>query len=328
MNFVDQSTAKGIVKRDLRNWQCTTSQFKEIVEDFKQNNPRITTIEKREEILFKKSKLFHSIFHRYISAPFSSVIALTNLIDESKYETLSKSQKKEIEEKKNQKKRYLHKMQSRRLNVYVTKDDVTEESTDLVVMIFNPHKPGKDNIMDAYEVCSIKKHCLERIVQRLGLSNINEAIDEILTAIMPLELSCREIATRKPPSDGSDYSFRRHVPTKNGALLIEAKCSKHSSGEYYMVCNLITWINKNQFFTGQEVTASEFNFVQFINYLLSSPKLEQQIGEWKKGRAAMDGPYANKCIFSVNGYEYEYDYFMTTLEQGKYLDFIIEFEKQ
>ena len=40
----------------------------------------------------------------------------------------------------------------------------------------------------------------------------------------------------------------------------------------------------------------------------------------------MDGPYANKCFFSVN--EYEYDYFMTTLGQGKSLDFIIEFEKQ
>lgn len=332
MNYVDPSTAKAIVKRDLRNWTGTFSQFESIVQQMVASKKDFHSIKKREEYLNNKfDKVAPKIFRRYVPARYSNMVGLLGMSEGSEAENTlitSKSERRKANEAIAKNNKIQHELNSRHLNAFVVKDDHQEGNGNLIIVIFNPYAENREELKEYFPVVFLERHCLERIVQRLGLTNIYEAFDEVLTAIMLLEGSCKELAVRQPPENIDDFHFKRHVPTKNGALLLVTNSYIAEDGVLTLQSNLRTWISKNQFKVGQQVTLEDFNFAQIINYYLSGGNdLDRQLEMFQASYERMCSKPGVKVKFTINGFLYDYEKVISTLKHRKYLDFMLDFDK-
>jgi hypothetical protein len=161
----------------------------------------------------------------------------------------------------------------------------------------------------------------------MGLSNIREAINELLPAIDLFDASCFELAVRRIKNKGTN--FKRHIPTENGACLLQSTDKVDEHGVPVLDCNLITWIHKKQFFETQEVSNKRLNFLLTINSYLSFSDFESVLAKWKNVVVELkDTSLDNSMLFVViNGRRYDLYEFMNALENRKYLDFEIDFER-
>lgn len=324
MSNYNEEIAKEIVNVGLSNWKGTLSSLEKSIKELLAKKPKIKSKTHREEIINKKFKSQNYFFHRYINAPYSMDYVLLQKGEGPDIE--SRNEKKRSQETQDVMNRHLHKLNSNKLNVFVVLDDTIPHSKKLVICIFNPHVRDGDKILltDFYSVAHITKHCLERIILRLKVVSIEEALDEILTSTLQLEQSCKELQVRV---NVDSINLKRHIPTRNGALLFKVETEKVDDGKPILNGNLITWIHKKQFFKGQEVYVKDFNFVQIINYFLNDPKPQELIESWKNGRNNIDENNNSKFYFLINQFEYDFDDLVSTLEEGKYLDIMVDFER-
>lgn len=329
MNQTGDSRAKGIVKRDLRNWIGT---YSELLKEFSSmfiNVKGINKIAKRESFIGKKfKKKSNKFYFRQTKADFSNLTAMISTSDTGKEDSLSnisKSKRIKMNNETASYNNYIHKLKNRTFHYFIVKNDKSITPDDLIIVIFQQHSEKKEDLLVSHTITTIKKHCLERLVQRLNIDSIQGALEEICTAIMWLEGSGKELAVRSKEYKG-EYLFKRHIPTKNGALLLKTTAIEDNN-ELIQDCNLVTWINKNQFKKGQEVTIKEFKFVQMLNYLISDPDIDKLIQSYKNGYEKIKDSDDTKVFMSIHGDLYEYEKFIATLENKKYLDFILEFEK-
>jgi hypothetical protein len=93
-------------------------------------------------------------------------------------------------------------------------------------------------------------------------------------------------------------------------------------------CSLITWIHKRQFKKDQRVTDEEFKYALSVNYFLSDPDLPKMLSRITDEVAAIrSGDPAAQIAISLHGDRYPAEAFLKSLEQGQFLDFLIDFEK-
>ena len=64
-----------------------------------------------------------------------------------------------------------------------------------------------------------------------------------------------------------------------------------------------------------------------LNYLISDPDIDKLIQSYKNVYEKIKDSDDTKVFMSIHGDLYEYEKFIATLENKKYLDFILEFEK-
>ncbi|WP_217555888.1 hypothetical protein [Vibrio metschnikovii] len=331
MKFGNKLEAKDIVAKGLRRYKYTLYDLNDAINRMWAESRSIKTVSKREEYVKKHFKRYGGhIYQKQVKAHFSNLISylLPNdeSIDKNDGIKLSRSKKAEIRKVSQKYATYQRSLDKQFFNVFVVKD---YDSNDLVIFIFNPRSKEKSSLREMYSLANIKRHCLERVVERLNVRSFEEAIDEIVSSLQWLETSTKELCARSPDTI-EDYTFERHIPTKNGALLLKNYTKRIDPGKPVQESHLITWIHKSQFYKGQEVTNNDFNFVQAVNYIMSSPNLEEEINKNKeRGQNLLKGADRDQLVLvDINGRTYPWERYTAALEARKYLDFLIDFNKK
>ncbi len=330
--YIGESQAKGIVKRDLREWRGTTTELTDSLQSILGQHKGISTINKRDATVRKTfKKVAPHIFMKEVVVPLSTGI---DLLSKSKASTempsgLSKSELKRRRLVKQKVNRLKRKDEKNTINVFVVKIDEEPEDEDLHVIIMNSDRDimtdSSASLLGLYSVTCIKKHCLERVVQRMNFTNIADALDEIVSSLPWLLASCNELMER-PEESYNKLGFKRHIPTPNGALLLKSNLSNIDDYQSGMETSMITWIHKNQFNKAQEVTKADFIFAILVNEQLSRND-NGEFASFKKQVARMESSADVKIVYiSANGQQYPVQEFIQTLELGEYLDFIVDFE--
>lgn len=326
MQVPKYSEAKTLVHKFLCDYNLSTIDLELAIKNVWVSNRRPNTISKREELIKKKFKEFGGkIIIKQVKASFTNFFTFAVIThDESKQaQPLSRSQREKCKIADQKYKLHQHKLDNQYFNVFIVKDN----NSNLILLMFNPRAKVQNEIFQLYSLTTITRHCLERIIERMKLKSVDEALVEIVTSLQWLDCSTRELLGRNVETF-KYKTFKRHIPTTNGALLLTNYTKDKSVEKPILDGHLITWIHKDQFFKNQEVTRSDFNFVQAINYILSNPDKEDLINEYKLEASNLTPLNKNEeIIININGYIYPYEKFISALEHGEYLDFIIDFEK-
>lgn len=324
MHYINETLAKGIVKRDLRNWKGNASELMKTLGVIARGLNNFKTRDLREEAIFKKIKQMHfPFFHRYVPAMHSNSYGILSKVHDSDCVGMSKKFLKKCQDSESKLLYEIHKQKNSMVNVFVALDDAGINPGSLVICIFDLH--SKEKVCKS--VVNISRHCLERVVQRLRCQTLTDALEEILTGLVSLELTVRSYITRPSERTNGKNEFKIHVPTKNGALLLKIENPKTPDRDAFLDSNLVTWINKRQFFDEQEVTLKHFTFVNFINYHLNAPNLShmQKDFQEKVDKLKIDGAFSVE--FLINGFYYDSAEVINAINTGDYLDNIIAFER-
>ncbi|MFL7013679.1 hypothetical protein [Enterovibrio norvegicus] len=317
MTYVSESDAKTIVRNFFASYQCTTTNLLRGTRAFWQKrgpNAKLT-IEKRENLVQKKfPKYVRGIIARQVRANFTSTIAYMTVIDEiddtrTGREIKSSTQRYKAREKS---------LANQSFNVFAVKK---EDAEQLVLFMYKPVPT-----LELVTIGNVTKHCLERIIQRMGLQSVEQALTEILTALGPIECSYRELLGRERLSSNSS-AIKRHIPTQNGALLVASGIENDDMS--ILSNNLVTWIHKRQFREGQEVRLDDFNFVQMVNYTLSNPDKENEIAQTRElvTRLTNECQINERVLVDIQGFTYDARKYLEALEKNEFLDFMIDFER-
>ncbi|HCG6765526.1 hypothetical protein V3H40_25075 [Vibrio parahaemolyticus] len=332
-NYVDESLAKGIVRRGLLNWRGTSSQLKRLVSEMFLNRKGITSVQKREDIIkkyLKKNRI--EIYHKAVKVGLDYNLAMLGVSQknhEDPQTKLTRSQKQIQLLAKKRMGKYSKRVNDSYLHAFVVKnDDVTHpNNNELAIFIFSTRGSTRSELLSMHSVTSVSRHCLERLVQRNNLKNIGEAIEEILSSLKWLEGSGSELAGREPNLYGEEV-IKRHIPTSEGALLLVTTSIPNPNDKPTQECNLVTWIHKDQFKKGQEVTKSDFVFAQMVNHYISDPNLDARLDELRKNyEELLLDEDTNDVLVVIHGYRFNAEQFILSLESRKYLDFLIDFDK-
>lgn len=319
--FVGESEAKAIVRGFMRQYQYTAENLERVLIMMWRNVRTPTTIAKREELLKKKfARYGKGIICKPIHASFSPHVLFlaASDINDKEFICPSVTDRKKEHKVAQKHKRYLFKLKNQIFHTFIVR---VPNRCALELMMFLASADNKADVSKWIGVTTITKHCLERIIERLNLKSVDQALDEILSGLQNMYCSNQELMLRV----GENTSFYRHIPTQNGALLM----STYGDNEGNFRSDLITWIHKRQFFKEQEVTNWEFNLIQHINYELLNPNRESIIEEYKMRRKRLQAglPKSAKVYIEINGESYSLDEVIQYLEKGEYLDFMIDFEK-
>ncbi len=324
--FVGESEAKAIVRGFMRQYQCTEGDLILALQNMWAKNKTPTTVSKREMLIQRRFKKYgHGIICKPVQAWFSTKMMFYTQFESSTSSlSISQSQIKQHRKTTKQFNQYVRSIHDQSFHVFITRSPDGER---LSISMYDPKGKGKKYINTLYLMTDISKHCLERIIERLNLKSVDAALDEMLSGLQYMVSSFREIGARLDKD--KSVSFNRHVPTKNGALLL----TTHT--EHGMANNtLVTWIHKKQFFKNQEVTNEEFNFVAKVNYDLATNDKDSLVDDYREHVAnsmakAIDDPNS-KLVGSFivsNGFKYPAENLISSIEKGEYLDFMIDFEK-
>lgn len=325
MKIIDEAEAKRIVRCGLDNWIGTLDDFKKLATEMICAAHGVNTIEKREVFVGRfisryKPKIYAKKTKIGISHNFAIVSCVDDTVD------LSMSKKREAAKNSKLMSQYLYRLRNKSTYAFVVKDGSKPVTNELIVQIFETRVDSKEYLFSSHSVGVIKKHCLERLVQRLGLESINGAIEEILHAVTWLEGSGSELAGRV--GGYGDNGMKRHVPTPNGALLLHTGSSEVGMEKPAQECSLITWIHKRQFKRNQEVTEKEFKYAMTVNYHLSTPKLSETLSMLEREiSSSRISDERSEVFVTLHGEFYPADDFLLSLKQGMFLDYIIDFDK-
>lgn len=327
MKTIDEAEAKRIVRCGLESWIGTLDDFKKMVSEMYCAAHGVNTIEKREKFIGKFIGRHNPrIYAKKIKIGLSHDFAIGHYTKNEDDISFSKSEKKKITETNRLMSQYLYRLSNKSTYIFVVKDGSKPVTTELILQIFTTRENNKKGLFSSHSVGVIKKHCLERLVQRLGLESINGAIEEILPAVTWLEGSGSELAGRA--GGYGDNGMKRHVPTPNGALLLHTGSSEMGLDKPVQECSLITWIHRRQFKRNQEVTVRDFKYATTVNYQLSSPKLSETLSKLEEAISSFQASDPRgETLVTLHGERYSADDFLLSLKQGKFLDFLISFEK-
>ena len=327
MEFVGESEAKAIVRGFMRTYTYSTINLVAALEEMWRNTRNPSSILKREEIIKKNFKKFGGdIYFQQVGAQFSTTIALAvgNKRKNADNQSLSHSQRKKNRLADKKYKSYQRALEKQCFNIFAVKEI---GNTNLSLIMFDPRAKDQHDLKNIYSIATITRHCLERVVERMNLKSVDKALEEIVSSLQWLETSNKELLGR-PVGDGEAHVFKRHIPTANGALLLKNYPRTNSGTKPILESQLVTWIHKNQFYKGQEVTTKDFNFVQAVNYVLSNPNKANEINKYNEGVKNLSENLGDDdfLVVNINGEMYPWERFISALESDKYLDFIVDFE--
>ncbi|MCA8183851.1 hypothetical protein [Burkholderia vietnamiensis] len=330
MKNSNEIEAKNIVRRGLDNWVGTLSDFHDLTSSMFAAAKGISSPEKRDDFIGKYiKKSGSSIYVKKVKFGLSNQFAIEVQGDsgDARNDKISKADKKRASQNHQKLAQYRYKLSNKTTYVFVVKDGTKKVTNELIFLIYSTRGENKGELFSSHSIGVVKKHCLERLVQRLNLDNINKAIDEILPAAMWLEGSGKELAGRSPGSYGEN-GIKRHIPTQNGALLLLTEGVEVPGSKPVQECSLITWIHKRQFKKDQRVTNQEFTYAMSVNYFLSDPELPKITSRLKGEIAAAHFENDSIKIFvHLHGEQYSAKDFLESLENNRFLDFIIDFER-
>ncbi|MFN3899353.1 MAG: hypothetical protein ACK4ML_03180 [Alishewanella aestuarii] len=323
MKSVSQLEAKEIVHKFLTSYSYSNIDLEKAINEMFRNSKIPKSILKREELIKKRFNEFGSgIYFKQVRAQFSTQVILAVQSNNNSNSASQAQRKKEriLQQKYNS---YQHKLSSQFFNVFAVKDRCNSK---LYLFMFNPIARDACDMLELYSITTVTRHCLERVIERMKLNSVEKALDEIVSSLQWLESSTKELLGR-PKSNNKPVIFKRHIPTSNGALLLTNYSQEDSGSEPILEGHLVTWINKEQFYKGQEVTTKEFNFVQAVNYILSNPNKLDEINTYKERVKQLSAELSgdDSVIININGEVYPYERFITALENDEYLDYIVDF---
>ena len=330
MNKINDLEAKNIVREGLENWAGTHKDFKAFTLEMLAAATEVNSTEEREDFIEKYIAEFKPlIYSRKVKFGLSNNFVILGEHDLSgrRGVTISKANKRRALENSKQLAQYLRKLRKQATYVFVVKDESKHPVNELIVLIYENRGSNKYELFSSHAVGVIKRHCIERLVERLNIRDIQIAIDEILSATMWLEGSGKELAGRPSGSYGID-GIKRHIPTPNGALLLKTEGIEKADEMPLQECSLITWIHRRQFKKGQKVTDEELKYALSVNYFLSDPdrpKMQSIIRD--KVAAIRSGDPVAKIAIYLHGDRYPAEAFLKSLEQGRFLDSVIDFER-
>ncbi|EGQ9760777.1 hypothetical protein P3602_25640 [Vibrio parahaemolyticus] len=311
----DTTKAKRIVNNDLENWRGNLSDLqRKLIRILAHKN--FKNFAQREKLIkkFRKTSLAN-FYCREVTTKFSNTIACLSPL-ESEPDAIGivrKSSSADIAYKKHQNKN------NNTFHTFVVKDDISNESGLHIIMCDIRSKDCK-KLNSFHSVARVTRHCLERVVERMNLNNIREALDEILQSSDFYDASGFELSVRKKKNQKPE--FKRHIPTPTGACLLQTSISIDSNGEEVQSCNLITWIHKKQFFENQKVTEKRYNYALSVNTYLSMTDLKGWRDNIKKNSGDI-----SKQLVDINGEVYDLANFISDLDREQFLDFEIDFER-
>ncbi|MBC3437856.1 hypothetical protein HU735_20760 [Pseudomonas sp. BW16M2] len=320
--------AKTIVAQGLRDWRGTYTAFQEFAAQLLGSRKRITTVDKREDALRKALKTRKSdFFVQEVAFNFSRSMPIEGISNAPDDTPSSKAQQQRSAENEHKLNRHLHQVNTRRTHAFVVKNDSPTPANVLLVMIFKTHGTNTRELLSNHSVATISFHCLERIVERLGVETIEAAIKEILPALVWLESSGSELAVR-PPYSFAAGGMKRHIPTPNGALLLTTTVAPSYYGKPQQDCTLVTWIHEKQFKKSQRVTRREFIFTHMVNYWLSDPNRTASLEGLRNDILAIESSHGvEEVTINLHGERFPAREFLAALEKGEYLDYVIDFER-
>lgn len=330
MKIISELEAKQIVRDGLDTWVGTYREFQKFVEDMAFAAKGIVSPEKREAFVdnylrkFKPS-LYAKKVHFGLSNNFAIEVQRQILSADS--EKISKAQKQKAAGNHQKLAQIAYQLSKKSTYVFVVKDDTRSNVNELILLIFSTRGKDKHELFQAHAVAVVKKHCLQRLVQRLNLQTIHQAIEEILPATKWLEGSGNELAGRPAGSYGKG-GIKRHVPTPNGALLLLTAGKNGTGYKPEQECSLITWIHNRQFKKNQEVTTRDFKYAMTVNCYLSDPMLSEYISILRREIANADTESGTTTVIvHLHGERYPAQDLLDVLERGAFLDFTIDFER-
>jgi hypothetical protein len=322
--------AKRIVREGLDRWMGTHREFQKFTEAMGSASKGIISVEKRETFVagyLRKVKPLLYVKRVEFGLSNNYAIEVHTQGDAGLDVYSSKAQKKKSDELKQKLNQYNYKLNTKTTFVFVVTDDSKAKVNELILMIFSPIGACKSELFRSHAVAVVKKHCLERLVERLNLNSVEEAMNEILSATKWIEGSGKELAARPPGSYG-DEGIKRHVPTPNGALLLLTAEVSMRGTMPEQDCALITWIHKRQFKKNQAVTNREFKFAMTVNEYISDPNLSEYTAGLRNVLAQSPDSSEGQTVFvHLHGERYPAAEFLLALERREFLDFTIDFER-
>lgn len=325
MKSVSQSEAKAIVDKFLSEYSYTNIDLDNALKKMWSKPRKFDSTLKREEFIKKNFNKFRKgIYFQQVNAHFTMQIGFAVQSNNVEH-TVSQAQIKKERLTQLEYKRYQHNLRKQFFNLFAVKE---AGKSILRLFMFNPLVREPSKINELYSITTVTRHCLERVIERMNLNSVEEALDEIVSSLQWLESSNKELSCRPNIQNGL-VKFKRHIPTTNGALLLTNYTTESSGMESVLEGHLVTWINKEQFFKGQEVTTKEFNFVQAVNYLLSNTNKLDETAKYKEciKELSAELPIGDSVITIINGEIYPAERFITAMDNGEYLDYIIDFER-
>ncbi len=330
---IGESQAKHIVNRALRDWEGTTTELYLGLKSVFKNRKGISTVKKRDSLIRKKfGNLAPNIYLKEVSMPISGDLLFLGYDNDQNLKPINLSKAERKRRMLALQKENRNKMENAKNSVFtfVAKADDRIGDNSIYILMNRTERILRDNpgddILGLDSVASITRHCLERVVQRLNYTDIKDALDEIVDSLPLMMMSVEELLKRPSSKYGSE-GFKRHIPTKNGALLINHELVKTGTAPTILETSLVTWIHKDQFKGGQDVSKSDFLFAILINEHISNSDIEKSIDEYKNIIKRMGATeVADSIKVKSFGETYPVDKLINTLERGKYLDFMIEFD--
>lgn len=325
MKSVSQSEAKTIVDKFLSKYSFTNIELDKALKEMWRKSRKLDSVLKREEFIKDNfNKFGKGIYFQQVNAQFSTQIGFAVQINNVNRSVSQAQIKKErlIQQEYN---RYQHKLRKQFFNVFAAKE---VGKSNLTLFMFNPLVRKPSEMTQLYSITTVTRHCLERVIERMNLNSVEKALDEIVSSLQWLESSTKELLGRPNIKNNLDM-FKRHIPTTNGALLLTNYTKEYSGIMPILEGHLVTWINKEQFYKGQEVTTKEFNFVQAVNYHLSNPNKLNETAKYKEciKKFSAELSIDESVIVIINGETYPAERFITAIDNGEYLDYIIDFER-
>lgn len=310
--------AKKIVDSDLENWRGNLSDLQRNLVNILSRQSFKNVAQREKHIKKYRKTSLVGFYCREIPTKFSNTLVCVSALEDESIpaDTVRKNSKADIAYKKHQNKN------SNTFHVFVVKDDINNESGLHIIMCDIRSKESK-RLNNFYSVARVTRHCLERVVERMNLRNIREALDEILQSSDFYDASGFELSVRKEKNQRPE--FKRHIPTPTGACLLQTSLTIDQNGEEVQSCNLVTWIHKKQFFENQEITNKRYNYVLSINTYLSMVNFE----EWREGFRdfKVKKEEASKLLVDISGEVYDLTTFINDLDKREFLDFEIDFER-
>jgi hypothetical protein len=330
MEITSELEAKQIIKDGLESWVGTFTEFRKIAKSMVLNAKGVDSIEKREVAVnsyLRKEK--PRIYVKKVPFGLSNefLIEVESVIQPSHSGKMSKAQNQKAASNQQKIAQHTYKLSQKTTYVFVVKNDVDRKASELMLVIFSTGGNNKFDLFESHVAAVVKKHCLERLVQRLNLKKIEQAIEEILPSIKWLEGSGHELAGRSPGSYGEE-GIKRHVPTPNGAFLLITNDKRGVGYQPEQDCYLKTWIHKRQFKKNQEVTTREFKYAMTVNRYLCDLDLPSYILTLRKVLEDAHNERANQTVFvRLHGERYLAADLLESLERKEFLDCSIDFER-
>lgn len=262
MEFIDESLAKGIVKRDLRNLTSTIESMRKVCGELRKrriSHPRV--IPKIVPKILKKhgSRLLYHQVPISKDAGFTFVSLPVGITNANKYKDQVKMDSKP---------RSVH------FTIYKGSYFYPNSENCLSIMAL-----GVREFWDGYceELVRLTNHALVRMTQRMQCHSLDGVVKEI-TDSSEMILHAHNEFRVYIKQNGIDPNINRFIPTKNGVAVMRVTQNSPASKMYHF--SIVTWISNKQLFDEQKITQRELVLNQVASLIRVMEKENEPVMQY------------------------------------------------